>query len=40
MAATTIAASMSRRAAEAGSAGGGVEEAWVGTDGEIGGRPS
>ena len=45
MAATAAAARKSREAAGAGwavgasSAGEGPEEAWVGTDGEIGGRP-
>ena len=40
MAATaTATASKSREAAGADSAGGGIEEAWACTDGEIGGRP-
>ena len=39
MAATAAFASKSRKAARADSVGGGAEEAWAGTDGEIGGRP-
>ena len=45
MADIAVAASKSRKAARAGwavsagSTGGGTEKAWVGTDGEIGGRP-
>ena len=39
MAATAAAASKSREVAEAGSVGGGIEEAWANTDGEIVGRP-
>ena len=39
MAATATTANKSREAVGVGSAGGGTEEAWVGTDGEIGGRP-
>ena len=39
MAATAAAASKSREAVGVGSAGGGTEEAWAGTSGEIGGRP-
>ena len=36
---TAAAASKSRGDTGVGSAGGGTEEAWAGTDGEIGGRP-
>ena len=39
MAAIAAAASKTRGAAGAGSAGRGIEEAWAGTDGEIKGRP-
>ena len=39
MAATTAAANKLRESAEASSTGGETEEAWAGTDGEIGGRP-
>ena len=39
MAATAATASKSRGAAGTGSAGGGTEEAWADTDGEIRGRP-
>ena len=39
MAATVVAASTSSEAAVAGSIGGGAEDAWAGTDGEIGGKP-
>ena len=40
MAATfNVAVSKSREATGAGSVEGGAEEAWVGIDGEIGGRP-
>ena len=39
MVATAAAASKSREAIEASSAGGGTKKAWPGTDGEIGGRP-
>ena len=39
MAATATAASTSSEAAVAGSVGGGAEDAWAGTDGEIKGRP-
>ena len=36
---TAATTSTSREAAGAGSAGGGAEDVWASTDGEIGGRP-